>query len=158
MEQQSMFSAAYKRLAIMLFISFLIMYAAMYLNVFAVDHIYLSMTRLYMTLLMVCPMAIVMVVMMKSMYKNSGLNRLIVTFSVVVFVLALLGLRKQTFIADSQYMRGMISHHSSAILTSSNANIIDPRVRKLADGIIASQQKEIEEMKQLLDSIDNRAK
>jgi len=44
----------------------------------------------------------------------------------------------------------MIPHHSSAILTSENANIKDPEVRKLADGIIEAQKREIAEMKVLI--------
>ena len=44
----------------------------------------------------------------------------------------------------------MIPHHSIAILTSSRADITDPRVRKLADGIIEAQRREIAEMKALI--------
>ncbi len=35
-------------------------------------------------------------------------------------------------------MKAMIPHHSIAILTGERAHISDPRVRKLADGIMAS--------------------
>ena len=49
----------------------------------------------------------------------------------------------------------MIPHHSSAILVSQEANLRDPEVRKLADEIIKSQEKEIAEMKQLLEKIEN---
>ena len=51
-------------------------------------------------------------------------------------------------------MRGMIPHHSIAVLTSANAEIRDARVRKLADEIIASQCREISEMQWLIDDID----
>ncbi|GAB3505927.1 DUF305 domain-containing protein [Emticicia fontis] len=44
-------------------------------------------------------------------------------------------------------MKGMISHHSSAILTCEHATIEDVEVRKLANQIIESQKKEIEQMK-----------
>lgn len=47
-------------------------------------------------------------------------------------------------------MKAMIPHHPSAILTSENATIKDPEVRKLADGISESQKKEIAEMKAIL--------
>jgi hypothetical protein len=53
-------------------------------------------------------------------------------------------------VGDVSYMRAMIPHHSIAILTSNRANIEDPRVRKLADEIIAAQQKEISEMRYLV--------
>lgn len=47
-------------------------------------------------------------------------------------------------------MKAMIPHHSIAILTSSRAEISDPRVRKLADEIIKAQELEIAEMKALI--------
>jgi uncharacterized protein (DUF305 family) len=50
-------------------------------------------------------------------------------------------------------MKAMIPHHSSAILTSENANIKDPEVRKLADGIIEAQKREIAEMKALIQKL-----
>jgi uncharacterized protein (DUF305 family) len=53
-------------------------------------------------------------------------------------------------------MKAMIPHHSIAILTSSRAQIRDPRVRKLADGIIASQTREIAEMDSLIRELERR--
>ncbi len=51
-------------------------------------------------------------------------------------------------------MKAMIPHHSSAIMTSKNANIKDPEVKKLSEGIIASQEKEIAEMKAIIERMD----
>lgn len=50
-------------------------------------------------------------------------------------------------------MKSMIPHHSIAINNARKASISDPRVRELADEIIASQVREIAEMKLLLDDI-----
>jgi hypothetical protein len=50
-------------------------------------------------------------------------------------------------------MKSMIPHHSIAINNARKAGISDPRVRKLADGIIESQVREIAEMKLLIDDI-----
>lgn len=47
-------------------------------------------------------------------------------------------------------MKAMIPHHSIAIMTSERAHIRDLRVRKLADGIIEAQVREIGEMEQLI--------
>ncbi len=47
----------------------------------------------------------------------------------------------------------MIPHHSIAILTSSRADIQDPRVRKLADDIIEAQKREISEMEALVEEL-----
>ncbi|RWY48351.1 DUF305 domain-containing protein [Mucilaginibacter gilvus] len=140
----------YKTFVWMLALSFIIMYGVMFLNVDQADHIYLSMTRLYMTLMMVASMALLMLAMMRMMYKNRKLNLVIILSSMVVFILSLVGVRTQTLVSDVQYMKGMIPHHSIAIMTSKNANIKDPEVRKLADGIIKTQEKEIAEMKAIL--------
>jgi uncharacterized protein (DUF305 family) len=48
----------------------------------------------------------------------------------------------------------MIPHHSIAIMTSERAHIRDPRVRKLADGIIEAQVREIAEMKSLIADLE----
>ena len=58
--------------------------------------------------------------------------------------------RAQVPVGDVLYMKGMIPHHSIAILTSKRADIKDPEVRRLADGIIKAQEKEITEMKALI--------
>jgi uncharacterized protein (DUF305 family) len=58
--------------------------------------------------------------------------------------------RSQVTVDDASWMRAMIPHHSIAILTSERATLDDPRVRKLADGIITAQRREIAEMKALL--------
>lgn len=138
----------------MLVISFVLMYAIMFLNVNAPGHIYINMTRFYMTLMMICAMAVLMIAMMPMMYTNSKKNTAIIISSVVIFVLAFTGVHRQVGIGDIQYMKGMIPHHSIAIMTSENAHIKDPRVRKLADGIIKTQEKEIAEMKRMIDSLE----
>ena len=74
--------------------------------------------------------------------------------SLVVFEFTLAEIRTQTPISDVLYMRAMIPHDSSAILTSENANIKDPEVRKLTDGIIEAQVKEIAEMKAILKRLE----
>jgi len=145
MEQSS-----YKKMAIMLIISFFIMYGVMFLNVDSADHIYLSLTRTYMSLLMVSPMALLMLILMSKMYTNKKLNRIIVLSSISVFILALVFLRNQTFVSDKQYMQAMIPHHSSAIMTSRHATITDPDVKKLSESIIASQEREIAEMREII--------
>lgn len=135
-------------------ISFFIMYSVMFLNVDRVEHIYLSATRCYMALLMVSPMAVLMLLFMRKMYHDRALNSLIIILSIGAFTFSLIFLRNQTFIGDKEYMRAMIPHHSSAILTSKHANIKDPEVKKLSESIIASQQAEIEQMKAILKRLE----
>ena len=95
-------------------------------------------------------MSVIMLLFMLGMYDNKKLNAGILIGSVAVFAAALWLVRSQTTVEDVSYMRAMIPHHSIAIMTSERANISDPRVRELADGIIASQRREIREMKALI--------
>ena len=147
---ENMDNSQYKKFLIMLAISFIIMYVVMFLNVDEFSHIYLSYTRTYMTLLMISPMALVMLSLMKKMYPNRKLNLIIAISSIALFVFALTALRSQAFISDTQYMKAMIPHHSSAIMTSKNANIKDPELRRLSDSIIKFQEEEITKMKLIL--------
>ena len=98
-------------------------------------------------------MAILMLVMMPHMYPKKALNAWIIFSAVVLFAGVLLCLRTQVLVTDAQYMKAMIPHHSSAIMTSRHATISNPEVRSLADSIIASQRREIEEMKRLLHEV-----
>src|SRR3546814_11533783 len=66
-----------------------------------------------------------------------------------VFACSLWLVRSQQTVDDVSYMKAMIPHHSIAIMTRERAKIRDPRVRKLADGIIEAQVREIDEMKSL---------
>ncbi len=148
---QNMSGMSYKRFSIMMAVSFIIMYSVMFLNVDEANHIYLSTTRTYMALLMVSPMAVVMMLMMGKMYPNKKINTGIIIGGIVLFGLVLAGLRTQTPIGDVQYMKAMIPHHSSAIMVSKHASIKDPEVKTLSEGIIASQEKEIAQMKAILE-------
>ena len=145
-----MANMSYKKFALIMVVSFICMYGVMFLNITELNHFYISTTRIYMAILMVSIMSVVMMLMMGKMYPNKKVNTGIIVGSILVFGLILAGLRTQTPISDIEYMRAMIPHHSSAIMTSENADIKDPEVRKLADGIIESQKKEIAEMKALI--------
>ncbi|MCC3159743.1 DUF305 domain-containing protein [Hymenobacter sp. 15J16-1T3B] len=139
----------YRTFALMLAASFVVMYTVMFLNVDRLAHIYLSLTRTYMTLLMVAPMAVLMLVFMPHMYPDKARNTLILVSSALVFVLALLGLRTQALVTDEQYMQAMIPHHSSAIMVSQQARLKDPELRQLAQDIIRAQEREIAQMERI---------
>ena len=70
--------------------------------------------------------------------------------SAAVFAVSLGLVRSQATVDQVSWMKAMIPHHSIAILTSERADIDDPRVRELADGIIKTQREEIAEMKALI--------
>jgi len=148
----------YMRFGVMIATSTIVMFGLMYLNVYSTDHIYFSQTRAYMALIMGATMAIVMLTFMLGMYSNTKANLAIFIGSVVVFAVALYLVRSQDTVEDVAWMKAMIPHHSIAILTSERANISDPRVKALADQIISSQRKEIDEMKSLIRELDGAGK
>ncbi|WP_214753755.1 DUF305 domain-containing protein [Exiguobacterium sp. s16] len=144
----------YAKFGVMIFVSTFLMYWLMYLNVFQLDHIFFSQTRLYMALIMGSVMAFVMLLFMWGMYKNKKLNAVILGVSALVFGLSLWLVRSQTTVDDVSWMRAMIPHHSIAILTSERAEIEDPRVKQLSEEIIKAQEREIAEMKRLIEELE----
>ena len=146
---------SYARFAAMVLISTIVMYGLMYLNTYALDHIFFSQTRAWMALVMGATMAVLMVGFMWGMYKNIAANIAIVVASILVFAGALWLVRSQETVGDVSYMEAMIPHHSIAIMTSERAHIRDPEVRKLADGIIDAQVREIAEMKRLIARLES---
>lgn len=147
---------SYGRFAAMIAASTVVMFGLMYLNTFALDHIWYSQTRTWMALLMGAVMSVIMLGFMWGMYKNRAANLAILLASAVVFAGSLWLVRSQQTVGDVSYMKGMIPHHSIAILTSERAHIKDPRVRKLADGIIEAQVREIGEMKNLIADLEKK--
>ena len=143
----------YSRFLAMIATSTAVMFGLMYLNTYAIDHVFWSETRFYMAFVMGAAMAVVMLSFMLGMYKNKNTNAAIYVGSVLVFSLALFLVRSQATVEDTSYMSAMIPHHSIAIMTSERANIDDVRVRKLADDIIKAQRKEIKEMEWLIEDI-----
>ncbi|MDX1767944.1 MAG: DUF305 domain-containing protein [Arenibacter troitsensis] len=149
-------SDQYTKFVIMLAASFVAMYITMYFNSYELDHVYFSLTRFYMSCLGIAAMAIIMFVAMRNMYKNKKKNIAIVLGSIVLFTTALTLVRTQApIIGDVLWMKAMIPHHSIAILTSERADIKDPEVKKLAEDIIKAQKKEIEEMKAMINRLEN---
>ncbi len=149
----------YLRFAAMIATSIVVMYFATYLNSYQIiGHAGFSETRVFMAIIMGACMAVIMLTFMLGMHKNRWLNMGIYFGSAALFALSLWLVRTQTTVDDVDYMEAMIPHHSIAILTSERANISDPRVRRLADEIIAAQRREIAEMKVLIDDIDRNGK
>ena len=143
----------YLRFGAMIATSVVVMYLTTYLNVFDVSHIHFSEERLYMALTMGGAMGTVMMAWMWGMYANRRWNVGVVAASVLLVVVATFLSQSQILVEDGNYMRGMIPHHSIAILTSERSNIQDVRVRQLADEIIEAQRREIAEMEWLLADI-----
>ncbi len=149
----------YAKFFLMLGLSFLAMYITMYLNTYEIDHVYFSLTRFYMSCLGISAMAVIMLSLMLNMYKNKKKNIAIYIGSLALFLGALGLVRAQSpIIGDVLWMKAMIPHHSIAILTSERADIEDPEVKKLAEDIIKAQKKEIEDMKRMIERLENAEK
>ncbi|WP_207461998.1 DUF305 domain-containing protein [Azospirillum sp. SYSU D00513] len=144
----------YGRFLAMIAASTFVMFFLMYLNTYALDHVFYSQTRTWMALVMGAVMAVIMIGFMWSMYKNKTANIVIVATSIAVSAGALWLVRSQETVSDVSYMKAMIPHHSIAIMTSERAHIRDPRVRELADRIIEAQVREIDEMKSLIAELE----
>jgi len=118
------------------------------MNVYSVkfSDVSIHINDMYMVLLMTCWM-----MLFYSLYI--GNNILTVIFFVFVLILFFC-IRKQIYINDTQYLKGMIPHHSMAILMSEKIleKTEDPKVKLLAQNIIDGQRKEIEIMDMILDS------
>ncbi len=144
----------YGRFMAMVGTSTVIMLGLMYLNTYALAHVFWSETRFWMMFVMGAVMAVVMLAFMWGMYRNTAKNLIIVAVAAITFGLSLFLVRSQVTVDDSDYMSAMIPHHSIAIMTSERAGIEDVRVRKLANDIIRAQRREIDEMRWLLKDID----
>ncbi|WP_410474675.1 DUF305 domain-containing protein [Guyparkeria sp. TX1] len=153
-QKTQMSGMSWGRFTAMIATSTFVMFFLMYQLVFSMDHATFSLNRLTASLLMGCVMAVVMLGFMWPMYKGLKTKISVVVVAALVGVLLLAVNRGQMLIDDDDFMKSMIPHHSIAINNARKADISDPRVRELADEIIAAQVREIELMKRLLDDID----
>ena len=128
-----------------------ILFNPMNVLAFRFNDLYLSITLFYGGLLMASNMIwaheIVHYLSMGHFNFNLFLLGVSLSFFISIFLL-----RKQLFIRDNQWLKRMISHHSTALTTS---NIIKKRttnkdIQKLSQEIIDTQEKEITLMKSML--------
>ncbi|ERL55783.1 DUF305 domain-containing protein [Psychrobacter aquaticus] len=144
----------YVKFTLMILTSTVVMYIMMYFNTYQWEHVYFSETRAYMALYMGAGMAVIMLAFMTNMYKKTKVNLMVYGLSIVLFAAGIWGVRSQATVNQVDWMQAMIPHHSIAILTSERADIEDPRVRQLADGIIEAQKREISEMQALIQELE----
>jgi hypothetical protein len=142
------------RFAAMIATSTAIMFFLMYQLVYTADHATFSLNRLVASFIMGGVMTVVMLGFMWSMYEGTGVKIAVVAGGALLAGVLLYLNRSQTLIGDTEFMKSMIPHHSIAINNSRKADIRDPRVRALADEIIAAQVREIRAMKLLIDDIE----
>jgi hypothetical protein len=141
---------AYRNLMIELVADFAVMYLVMYAMIRSLDHFRFNVDNVYMTLMMVAPMAIIMLTSMRSMFTNRRLNWAIRAGAAAVFMVAFGAMRTQAAVGNEQFLKAMIPHHSGAILMCQEASVTDPEILALCRDIVRSQQEEIARMEALL--------
>jgi uncharacterized protein (DUF305 family) len=145
-----MMKSHYGMLGLNLGLSAVIMYLVMFTMIDSTGEFYNNIDNVYMTLMMVSPMAILMLLMMGSMYRNRALNLVLYAAFAAIFILSFVGMRTQALVGDDQFLRAMIPHHSGAILMCREARISDPEIAALCARIRQSQKEEIDQMKAVL--------
>lgn len=115
------------------------------------NELYLSLTLIYGGILMASNMIWAHEIINYLTMGHFNFNTFLVGVCLSVMV-SLFLLRSQFQIDDSQWLRRMISHHSTALTTSHKIKTRSqhPQVIKLAEDIIQTQEKEIKLMKSLL--------
>jgi uncharacterized protein (DUF305 family) len=134
-------------------VSTIIMYVVMFEMIRGWGEFIQNVNFFYMALTMAMPMGVLMLLMMGSMYADRKLNLILYIALGAIFVLAFVTVRTQALVGDTQFVRSMIPHHSGAILMCKEASIRDPEIRDLCfkpNGIVRSQEREIGQMKQIL--------
>ena len=111
------------------------------------DHLYISLTLFYGGLLMASNMMWAHEIVH---YLYIGhFNSTSFVIGIILSIISIYLLRSQLGVNETQWLKRMISHHSTALTTS---NIIynktqDTKIKKLAKDIIVTQLREIEFMK-----------
>ena len=146
----------YARLLVMSVLSFISMYILMYSMVNAWDNVFNNVNQVYMAATMTAPMVVFELLLMGSMYRNKRLNATIIAGSVIGLIVFFMFIRQQTAVQDEQFIRSMIPHHSGAILMCEEATLQDAELATLCDSIIQAQQEEIDQMKAIMERLQNQ--
>ena len=106
--------------------------------------------KAYIATIMGLFMVLLEVMMHDHQYHVFSMNFYIILAALLALFVYLY--RKQVAINDTQYLEGMIEHHSMALLTSEQVlkKTDNYDVAKLAKNIIQQQEDEIREMRELL--------
>ena len=110
-----------------------------------------SVGKFYMASIMALLMGLLEVLMFDVHMRTISIQYYLgLVFLLVIFVYLY---RNQVYIEDTDYLEEMIEHHSMALLTSEEIlqKTQSERVKKLAENIISTQEKEIAYMRQLVE-------
>ena len=141
----------YQFIMFIVMVIFGILFNPMNVLAYRFNDLYLSLTLFYGGLLMASNMIVAHELVHYFAMGHLNINLLLFGILLSILIVVLL-LRKQFLVDDTQWLKRMISHHSTALTTS---NIIlkrskNKKVLKLAKDIIDTQKKEIKLMKKLI--------
>ena len=115
-----------------------------------VNDLYLSLTLFYGGLLMASNM--IWSHELIHYFSMGHFNIKIFTIGIILSGICVLLLRNQFLVSDEEWLKRMISHHSTALTTTHKIkkNTKNQKIKKLSTDIIEVQEKEITLMKSLL--------
>ena len=145
-------STLYKRHIIMFIVMVIIgmLFNPMNILAYRFSDLYISQTLFYGGLLMASNMMWAHEIVH---YLSMGhFNMLVFSLGIILSIGVSILLRQQLLVDDKQWLRRMISHHSTALTTSHKIynKTSNPKLKKLAQEIIYTQEKEIQLMKDML--------
>ena len=112
-----------------------------------------NLGKAYISVIMGLYMVLLEVMMRDYQYSSVSIKTYCITFGLLAIFIYLY--RQQVGIRDKEYLKGMIEHHSMALLTSKRIleKSDDYNVAKLAKNIIETQETEIKVMNSLLNKL-----
>jgi len=145
-------SSLYKRHIIMFIVMVIIgmLFNPMNILSYRFSDLYISRTLFYGGLLMASNMIWAHELVHYLSMKH--FNIFAFSFGVILSICVSIILRKQLFVDDTQWLKRMISHHSTALTTSHKIvnKTKNTKLKKLANDIIVTQEREIDQMKSML--------
>lgn len=145
-------SSLYKRQIIMFIIMVMIgmLFNPMNILAYRFSDLYISQTLFYSGLLMASNMMWAHEIV--HYFSMGAINMIVFFIGVILSISVSILLRQQILIDDKQWLRRMISHHSTALTTSHKIynKTSNPKIKNLAKEIINTQEKEIQLMKSML--------
>lgn len=128
-----------------------VLFNPMNILAYRISDIYLALTLFYGGILMASNMMWAHEIVHYISMGHFNINVFIIGIILSIMVSTLL-LREQYMVSDKEWLKRMISHHSTALTTSHKIKerTKDKKIKRLAEEIIETQEKEIKIMKSLL--------
>tara|TARA_B110000977_G_C10793175_1_gene383280 strand:- start:74 stop:502 length:429 start_codon:yes stop_codon:yes gene_type:complete len=127
-----------------------ILFNPMNMLAYRFNDLYLSLTLFYGGLLMASNM--IWSHELVHYFSMGHFNSKMFIIGIILSGISVLLLRSQLLVNDKEWLKRMISHHSTALMTTHkiNKNTKNEKIKKLSNDIIKTQEEEITQMKSLL--------